>query len=200
VNSWVSHSTPTSGQAGYQWRSSKRLEIVKALASDARILLLDEPTAVLAPAEAEELLRVIRTFTLSGRSAVLITHKLDEALRTADRVTVLRQGEGHLLGDNRWTNGGVPGSGHDWPSPRPCFPLRISIRPPTRPPSGRELIRFEALEVSRESGYGIAVRHGSLVVREGEIVGVAAVEGNGQRELLRVVAGRINAASGGDSR
>ena len=71
----------------------QRLEIVKALAADARILLLDEPTAVLAPAEVAELLRVIRRFTASGGSAVLITHKLDEALSAADRVTVLRRGE-----------------------------------------------------------------------------------------------------------
>ena len=70
----------------------QRLEIVKALAGDARILLLDEPTAVLAPPEAELLLQMVRNFTASGGSAVLITHKLDEALLTADRVTVLRQG------------------------------------------------------------------------------------------------------------
>jgi general nucleoside transport system ATP-binding protein len=68
----------------------QRLEIVKALAADVRILLLDEPTAVLAPGEAEELLRMVRAFTARGGSAVLITHKLDEALGAADRVTVLR--------------------------------------------------------------------------------------------------------------
>ena len=70
----------------------QRLEVVKALASDARILLLDEPTAVLAPPEAEELLEMIRGFTGRGGAAVLITHKLDEALRASDRITVLRQG------------------------------------------------------------------------------------------------------------
>src|SRR3954470_745253 len=70
----------------------QRLEIVKALAGDARILLVDEPTAVLAPPEVEELFRVVRAFTDEGGSAVLITHKLDEVLRSADRVTVLRQG------------------------------------------------------------------------------------------------------------
>jgi general nucleoside transport system ATP-binding protein len=70
----------------------QRLEIVKALAADARVLLLDEPTAVLAPAEVEELLRMIRAYAERGNSAVLITHKLDEALAAADRVTVLRRG------------------------------------------------------------------------------------------------------------
>jgi len=70
----------------------QRLEIVKAMAGDAGILLLDEPTGALAPPEAELLLQMVRSFTASGGSAVLITHKLDEALLTADRVTVLRQG------------------------------------------------------------------------------------------------------------
>src|SRR3970282_598550 len=66
----------------------------------------------------------------------------------------------------------------------------------SEPRSSRELIRLDALEVSRETGYGIALRHASLSVRAGEIVGVAAVEGNGQRELLRAVAGRIHPLRG----
>ena len=66
---------------------------MKALATETRILLLDEPTAVLAPGEADELLRVVRSFAAEGGAAVLITHKLDEALAAADRVTVLRRGE-----------------------------------------------------------------------------------------------------------
>lgn len=169
----------------------QRLEIVKALAGDARILLLDEPTAVLAPAEAEELLEVIRSFTARGGSAVLITHKLDEALRAADRVTVLRQGKVTFEGS---VAGQTPESlarAMIGPSPD----VSLVSHPPSgrraRPPSGREVVRFEALELSRESGYGIALRHGALAVWGGEIVGIAAVEGNGQRELLRAVAGRI---------
>jgi general nucleoside transport system ATP-binding protein len=169
----------------------QRLEIVKALAADARILLLDEPTSVLAPAEAHELLGVIRDFARSGGAAVLITHKLDEALQAADRVTVLRQGvvthTGPVAGETTSSLARAmigPGSelellagGTAWrPSPAVNGPV---------------LIRAEALEVSRESGYGIAVRHGALKVQAGEIVGVAAVEGNGQRELLRAIAGRI---------
>jgi ABC-type uncharacterized transport system ATPase subunit len=169
----------------------QRLEIVKALASDARILLLDEPTAVLAPVEADELLRVIRTFTQAGGSAVLITHKLDEALRTADRVTVLRQGTVTFAVQIAGQTVDSLAQAMIGPSPDLAFLSESASGRRARPPSGRELIRFEALEVSRESGYGIAVRHGSLVVREGEIVGVAAVEGNGQRELLRAVAGRL---------
>ena len=169
----------------------QRLEIVKALAGEARILLLDEPTAVLAPAEAEELLRVVRVFTEGGGSAVLITHKLDEVLRAADRVTVLRNGavthagtvEGQTVESLTEAMIG-PESNR---SSSPTAPQAAAPRPTAK----RELIRLQALELSRESGYGIAIRHAALVVGSGEMVGFAAVEGNGQRELLRAIAGRI---------
>ena len=169
----------------------QRLEIIKALAADARILLLDEPTAVLAPAEAEELLGVIRSFAESGGSAVLITHKLDEALRAVDRVTVLRQGS--------VTYTGTPASqtpeslARAMIGPGPALPLLASrlAAQPVSAPKTRALVRLDALEVSRESGYGIAVRHAAMTIHAGEIVGVAAVDGNGQRELLRAVAGRL---------
>jgi general nucleoside transport system ATP-binding protein len=169
----------------------QRLEIVKALASETRILLLDEPTAVLAPAEANDLLLVVRRFAESGGSTVLITHKLDEALRVADRVTVLRQG--------RVTNTGpvaketADSLARAMIGPGSALELVAGERARRATPAttGPLRVHLEALEVSRESGYGIAVRHGVLKIRGGEIVGVAAVEGNGQRELLRAVARRI---------
>ncbi|NNG15011.1 MAG: ATP-binding cassette domain-containing protein, partial [Gemmatimonadales bacterium] len=162
----------------------QRLEIVKALAADVRILLLDEPTAVLAPAEADELLGVIRRFTQRGGSAVLITHKLREALSAADTVTVLRRGMVTFSGSTsqldatalaRYMIGGkLPG---------------------TRPGSERALgaiyVRAEALDIARDGREGTAVHHAAFAVRAGEIVGVAAVEGNGQRELVRAVAGLL---------
>jgi simple sugar transport system ATP-binding protein len=169
----------------------QRLEIVKAVAADARILLLDEPTAVLAPAEVAELLDVIRRFTASGGAVVLITHKLDEALAAADRVTVLRRGavvvqalRGEL--DPAGLAAAMIGG-----EPVPRSPGAVPSRT-----DGPPAIRAEALEVARESGYGLALRQGSLEVRPGEIVGVAAVEGNGQRELLRAVAGRVHPLRG----
>ncbi|HVD32395.1 MAG TPA: ATP-binding cassette domain-containing protein, partial [Gemmatimonadales bacterium] len=169
----------------------QRLEIVKALAGDARILLLDEPTAVLAPAEAEELLRVVRVFTEAGGSAVLITHKLDEVLSAADRVTVLREGAvtyaGPVVGQSvESLTTAMIGPESNRPS---SFTALHAGAPPAT--AKRELIRLQALELSRESGYGIAIRPAALIVGSGEIVGIAAVEGNGQRELLRAVAGRI---------
>jgi general nucleoside transport system ATP-binding protein len=164
----------------------QRLEIVKALASDARILLLDEPTGVLAPVETEELLRVIRGFTKSGGAAVLITHKLDEALRMADRITVLRQGKTILSGAAASLS---PTTLTEAMLGQAAPGLVTSNRPLT--PRGEPVVRMESLEVPRESGYGLAVRHASLLVQQGELLGVAAVEGNGQRELLRAIAGRL---------
>ena len=169
----------------------QRLEIVKALASEPRVLLLDEPTAVLAPAEAEELLQFVRRFALNGGSAVVITHKLDEALRAADRVTVLRQGVVTHTGPVAAQTvdllaRAMIGAAPDLPLASSPAPLRPSSRD-----AGTVLVQLDALEVSRESGYGIAVRRAALTIRGGEIVGVAAVDGNGHRELLRAVAGRL---------
>jgi len=184
---------PDARVAGLSVALKQRLEIVKALASDARILLLDEPTAVLAPREAEELLRMVRAFTERGGAAVLITHKLDEALDAADRVTVLRQGAvaftGTVAGQtaaslvDAMVGTGEADDGRGQPPAQPAGD------PPV-------LVRLEELEVPRESGYGIAVRRATLTIRSGEIVGVAAVEGNGQRELLRAVAGRLQPLRG----
>jgi ABC-type uncharacterized transport system ATPase subunit len=173
----------------------QRLEIVKALAADARILLLDEPTAVLAPAEVEDLLRVIRRFTAEGGSAVLITHKLDEALAAADRVTVLRRGEVVLTGavadqDTASLTAAMIGEGV------PDERIEPSSPPATPIADRRPLVWVESLDVGRDGGLGVVLRDASLVVGSGEIVGVAAVEGNGQRELLRAVAGRIHPLRG----
>jgi simple sugar transport system ATP-binding protein len=173
----------------------QRLEIVKALAADARMLLLDEPTAVLAPAEVEDLFRVIQRFTAEGGSAVLITHKLDEALAAADRVTVLRRGEVVLTGavagqDTERLTAAMIGEG------APDDGIEPPGAPATPISDRRPLVRVESLDVRRDGGLGIALRGASLVVGSGEIVGVAAVEGNGQRELLRAVAGRIHPLRG----
>ena len=171
----------------------QRLEIVKALAAEAWILLLDEPTSVLAPAEVGDLLQVIRRFTTQGGSAVLITHKLDEALAAADRVTVLRRGQVVFTGPVVDTTAGelavaMIGEGAD----------DDRTEAPTLAASGGAgpLVRLEGVDVARDGGLGIALRAASLTVTAGEIVGVAAVEGNGQRELLRAIAGRIHPLRG----
>ena len=149
--------------------AKQRLEILQALATGAEILLLDEPTAVLAPPEVKELLTLLREFAAAGGSAVLITHKLDEVMAAVDRVTVLRRGRVTLAG---------PISGETPASLAAAMVGAAAVgelAPPERP---------------TERIIGAPVVSGiELEVRRGEIVGVAAVEGNGQRELLRAVAG-----------
>ena len=171
----------------------QRLEIVKALAADARILLLDEPTAVLAPPEVEDLVAVVRRFTAQGGSAVLITHKLDEALAAADRVTVLRRGQVALASRVEQTTAAAlaaamigEGSGEE----------RVEPAAQAAREMGHTLVRLEGVDVARDGGLGLALRGASLAVAAGEIVGVAAVEGNGQRELLRAIAGRVHPLRG----
>ncbi|MEO8450453.1 MAG: ABC transporter ATP-binding protein [Gemmatimonadota bacterium] len=152
----------------------QRLEIVKALAADARVLLLDEPTAVLAPPEVDDLLTVLRIFAEQGGAVALITHKLREVFAAADRVTVLRQGAVTLRGLRQdLTEEGLARAmiGAD--------PLErvVGDEPPRRGRSGSA------------DEPGILVRGPGFAIRGGEVVGLAAVEGNGQRAWLRVIAG-----------
>jgi len=170
----------------------QRLEIVKALATEAKVLLLDEPTGVLAPPEAEELLAMARAFAARGGSVVLITHKLDEALRAADTVTVLRRGR-------NVSSRPVTGLGTRDLAQAMIGDATLFDEPPAPAAPPREApvrVAFEALDVWREDRSGVAVRAAVLTVRAGEIVAFAGVEGNGQRELLRAVAGVIKAQRG----
>jgi simple sugar transport system ATP-binding protein len=150
----------------------QRLEIVKALASGAGILLLDEPTALLAPSEVEELLDLVRGFAAGGGAIALITHKLPEVFAAADRVTVLRHGVVRLVAavqdetEASLAEAMIGGA--------------ASVGAPANPP-GRM--------TSSPSPRPIVVRFGGLVIHAGELIGIAAVEGNGQRELLRAIAG-----------
>jgi len=180
---------PSAVAGGLTVAARQRLEILKALAADATILLLDEPTAVLAPPDAAELLRVVRDFAAGGGSVVLITHKLDEALRAADRVTALRAGRVTLSG---------PASAQ---TPQSLAEAMIGS---AAPPPGRRravaerapLVRCEMLDLSREDGRGLALRGVSLTIAGGEVLGIAAVEGSGQRELLRAIAGLVRPLRG----
>ncbi len=146
----------------------QRLEIVQALASQARILLLDEPTAVLAPREVAELMTLIRAFADRGGAVALITHKLREVRQAADRVTVLRDGTVTLAGSL---------AEHD--------DAELS-----RAMIGGEATRAAAGTdaTSPVAGRG-EVRVDGMTWHAGEVIGVAAIEGNGQRELLRTIAG-----------
>ena len=167
----------------------QRVEILKLLIRDAKILILDEPTTVLTPKEREELFKVMRKLAYEGRGIIFITHKLDEVFRVADRVTVLRKGR-------------VVASGLPTRSATPAQLARLMVgyelkpRPRTRPGRlGRVVLEVRELSALNDRGF-MAVRDVSFQVRKGEIFGIAGVAGNGQRELVEVIVGLRKPASG----
>ena len=172
--------------------AQQRVEILKALARDVRVLILDEPTAVLAPSDAAGLLRWARSFATGDHAVVLITHKLRDALAIADDVTILRQGRVVLASpasvlDDRAIAQAMLGEARD-------STLTATIEGAARVGAARQP---DGVVVARIAGGGLRgggslpVLHDvNVSVHAGEILGVAAVEGNGERELLRVLAGR----------
>ncbi|HET6770704.1 MAG TPA: ABC transporter ATP-binding protein [Actinomycetota bacterium] len=154
----------------------QRVEILKALYRGAEILILDEPTAVLTPSETKELFQNLRRLRDDGKTVVFISHKLDEVLAIADRVTVLRRGR--VVGET------VPAetSKDALAEMMVGRPVLFRLEKPTVE-LGPPVLRVEGLVV------GGKVRGIDLEVRAGEIVGVAGVEGNGQRELAEALVG-----------
>ena len=170
--------------------AQQRLEIVKALARNASILILDEPTAVLSPAEAQDLYAWLRTFVASGRTVVLITHKVREALAVADEVTVLRRGKSVLTGR--------PGRLSEESVIRALVGTAETVsagyeRTPAAP--GAVAMSLKGVSVRDASGV-LRLRDVSFEARAGEIIGVAGVEGSGQNELMRLLAGRLVLSGG----
>ncbi|NUQ22025.1 MAG: ATP-binding cassette domain-containing protein, partial [Gemmatimonadaceae bacterium] len=154
--------------------AQQRVEILKALARDVRLLILDEPTATLAPPDAATLLAWARRFATGERAVVLITHKLRDALDVADEATVLRRG-------------------------RNVMTTRTAVATEASLASAMLGDRAAAIDLEHAIPPGVvtggeviaaSLVAATLTVRAGEIVGVAAVEGNGERELLRILAGR----------
>jgi len=169
--------------------AQQRLELLKVLTRNAQTLILDEPTAVLAPAEADDLLRRLREFADAGRAVVLVTHKLREALRIADDVTVLRQGTISLASPRAEVNEGQ------------LIEAMLGRRPDGSSATTRRMtagnVLITARDVSIVDSRGLPrVRNATFEVHAGEIVGVAAVDGSGHGELLRAMAGRLPVTSG----
>ena len=166
----------------------QRVEILKALYRGAEILILDEPTAVLTPQEAEELFEIIRSLQAEGKSIVFISHKLGEVLAIADRVTVLRRGK---------TIETVPREGATEEGlARLMVGREVLLRVEKTPAEPAEpLLTVEDLRVLDERKLE-AVRGISLEVRSGEIVGIAGVDGNGQSELVEAITGLRRPESG----
>ena len=166
----------------------QRIEIMKALYRNASILILDEPTAVLTPQEASDLFEILRTLTREGISIIFISHKLNEVLEIADRITVLRRGKKIET---------VPREGATEESlARAMVGREVLLRvekPPAQP--GERLLEVKDLRVVDDRGIE-KVRDLSLSVRAGEIVGIAGVDGNGQTELIDAIAGLRKVESG----
>ncbi|MFS2150058.1 ABC transporter ATP-binding protein [Rhizobium sp. Rhizsp42] len=164
----------------------QRVEILRVLARQARILILDEPTAVLTPAEARELFKALREFVAAGNAIIFISHKLDEVLEISDRISILRGGRKVATENTADCN------------PRMLAKLMVGryivladMR--QRPAGAAPMSTQPVLSLENVSAIGDAgneALHGiSLDVRAGEIVGVAGVAGNGQRELSQVLTG-----------
>ncbi len=159
----------------------QRVEIVKALYRKANILILDEPTAVLTPQEAEDLFRIMRELTQKGVSIIFITHKLKEVLAIADRITVMRAGR--VIG----TTTPAETSEQKLASMMVGREVILTVQKgPAKP--GEEVLRVENLHVRDARGLE-AVRGVSFSVRAGEILGIAGVQGNGQTELAEALTG-----------
>ena len=166
----------------------QRVEILKALYRNADILILDEPTAVLTPQEATELFEIIRTLQREGTSIIFISHKLNEVLEIADRITVLRRGKRvETVPRAGATEAGLA---------RSMVGREVLLRVDKGPAHlGDRLLQVEDLRVIDERGLEV-VRGVSFDVRAGEIVGIAGVDGNGQTELIDGLAGLHKVASG----
>jgi general nucleoside transport system ATP-binding protein len=166
----------------------QRVEIMKALYRNADVLILDEPTAVLTPQEAAELFEILKTLTREGISIIFITHKLNEVLEIADRITVLRRGKKvETIPREGATEAGLA---------RAMVGREVLLRVDKKPAQpGEPLLKVADLSVLDDRGLE-AVRDVTFDVRAGEIVGIAGVDGNGQSELIDALTGLRKAAQG----
>ena len=161
----------------------QRVEILKALYRGAEILILDEPTAVLTPQESQDLFETLRTLVREGMSIIFISHKLNEVLDIADRITVLRRGlRIETIPREGATEAGLARLmvGRD---------VLLRVEKKTAEP-GEPLLVVEDLRATNNRGLE-AVRGVSFQVRAGEIIGIAGVDGNGQTELIDAVTGLL---------
>ncbi|HAY64961.1 MAG TPA: heme ABC transporter ATP-binding protein [Acidimicrobiaceae bacterium] len=166
----------------------QRVEILKALYRNADVLIMDEPTGVLTPQEADHLLGVLRELTQTGLGVVFITHKLREVLAVADDIVVLRNGE--VVGQTTPAETSENGLAEMMVGRSVMLRVDKSVAEP-----GDVVLELEKLSVEDDRGQ-IALNEVSFEVREGEILGVAGVEGNGQRELVEAITGLRGLSSG----
>jgi len=169
----------------------QRVEIIKALIRGAEILILDEPTSVLTPGETKELFAVLRRMAAEGQSVIFITHKLDEVMEVADRVTVLRKGK--VVGTLHTMETEVRSLAQMMVGREVLFQLSRSASSPQL--KSKEALVVENLWAQSDRGM-VALQGISLTLWQGEILGIAGVAGNGQRELVEVLTGLRQATKG----
>jgi ABC-type uncharacterized transport system ATPase subunit len=160
----------------------QRVEIIKVLYRSANILILDEPTAVLTPQEADDLFGILRSLRQQGVSIIFISHKLREVLELADRVTVIRRGR--VVGETK-TAGASQATLAELMVGRQ---VALTVDK-TAAEVGEPVLRFENLQGAGQPLAGLAVNGAGLEVRAGEILGIAGVQGNGQTELVEALTG-----------
>ena len=166
----------------------QRVEILKALYRDTRILVLDEPTAVLTPQETSEIFMLLRKLADSGRSIIFISHKLYEVLEIADRITVIRRGR--VVGERSPKQT----SEEDLAELMVGREVQLTVARGQSNP-GEIVLKVEGLRVKNDRGHEV-VRGVSLEVRAGEVLGIAGVAGNGQDELVEAIVGLRPVSSG----
>lgn len=168
--------------------AQQRVEILKTLYRGADLLIFDEPTAVLTPAEIAELLKIMKALVEEGKSIILITHKLDEIRAVADSVTVIRRGKSiETVAVEGATNQDLA----EWMVGR-----SVSFKTEKVEASPKEVIlSIKDLVVNENRGIP-AVKGLSLDVRAGEVVGIAGIDGNGQSELIQAITGLRKVKSG----
>jgi simple sugar transport system ATP-binding protein len=179
----------------------QRVEILKVLYRGARILILDEPTAVLTPQEAEGLFRILRSLAQGGTAIIFISHKLKEVMALTERVTVLRQGRVVATvvtaqTDPRRLARMMVGAEIDLPKLEDVAQSHDGNPLPGRRAKHEDDILLVSHLTCRDSRGTLRVNHASLAVRAGEIVGVAGVDGNGQQELAEAIVGLRRAETG----
>lgn len=179
---------PSAKVADISVGAQQRVEILKTLYRGADILIFDEPTAVLTPAEIQELMGIMRNLVKEGKSIVLITHKLDEIRAVADRVTVIRRGKSIQTVD-------VAGATSQ-DLAEMMVGRSVSFTTTKKPSEPKDIVlSIKNLEVDENRGVP-AVKGLSLDVRAGEIVGIAGIDGNGQSELIQAITGLRKVKSG----
>ncbi len=184
------HVDPTRRVEDLSVGEQQRVEILKVLYRNAKLLILDEPTAVLAPVEVDDLFRVLRSLVDQGRTVIFVTHKLREVMAVSDRVTVLRRGRVVATSLTRDTSIDTLADLMVGKSTTPASPPAAQPREPIPAHRDRTALEVENLQVVGRHGRP-AVDRITFQVAPGEIVGIAGVQGNGQTELVEAIAGLL---------